>query len=127
MEGKRSSMLNGLLNRDAGSGDGRSENPDSRPDSRGAVMLDIRKADGRIVSFNYAYFTRLDYEPGDKLVLTFGATKVRVEGRCLDKLRQSLAEHRRRFIQEETEAGEGLKAEHMECVEAIEIQEGEDK
>jgi hypothetical protein len=86
-------------------------------------MLDIRRADGKIVSFNYAYFTRLDFEPGDKLVLCIGGTRIRVEGRRLRDLRQSLSEHRRRYIQEGTEAEEGLKPEDEEHIERIEIEE----
>jgi hypothetical protein len=70
-------------------------------------MLDIRLADGRIVTFSYAYFARMDFTPGDTLSLRLPGAVVRVEGRRLARLREALAEHRARFIQEGTEAEEG--------------------
>jgi hypothetical protein len=100
---KKPSTLAGLLNKRPPA-----ENPESaasreafqeaRPRSREDIMLDIRLADGRIVTFSYAYFARMDFTPGDTLSLRLPGAVVRVEGRRLARLREALAEHRARFI-----------------------------
>jgi hypothetical protein len=99
---------------------------EGRARSREAVMLDVRLADGTVVSFPYAYLTRLKYVPGDTLILRFGADEVRVEGRNLARLRDAISEHRARFIQEGTEAEEGLKPEEAAHIGRIVITERED-
>jgi hypothetical protein len=98
---------------------------EARARSREAVMLDVRLADGTVESFPYAYLTRLKYLPGDTLILRFGADEVRAEGRNLTRLRDALSEHRARFIQEGTEAEEGLKPEEAAHIGRIVITERE--
>jgi hypothetical protein len=119
-------MVDALLNRSTTPLDPNTESAtyaDARGSSRDAIMLDVRFADGRIVSFNYAYFVRMEYRPGDSIELRFGDASVLIEGRRLGQLRQSLSEHRRREIKEDTEAEDGLKSEEDSHIERIEIQE----
>ena len=94
----------------------------ARPQSREAVMLDVRMANGTIESFPYAWLSRIRYKPGDTLSLRFGDNEISIEGRNLSKLRDIVSEHRARFIQEGTEE-EGLKPEDAEHIERIVISE----
>jgi hypothetical protein len=128
VEGKRRSAVETILkssaiSADASDAESRDVYQEARPRSREDIMLDIRFADGRIVTFSYAYFTRMEYQPGDTLRLWFGGAEVEVKGRRLARLRETLAEHRARSIQEGTEAEEGLKPEDAAHIERIEIQE----
>jgi hypothetical protein len=100
---------------------------EARARSREAVMLDIRLADGTVESFPYAYLTRLKYVPGDTLILRFGADEVKAQGRNLTRLRDAISEHRARFMQEGTDAEEGLKPEDAAHIGRIVITEREEQ
>lgn len=100
---------------------------EARAKSREALMFDVRLHDGTIVSFPYAYLRRVTYQPTGVIVLRFGADTVMAHGRNLHRLRDAIAEHRARFIQEGTEAEEGAKAEDAAHIERIEIVEGEEE
>jgi hypothetical protein len=93
---------------------------------RESLMLDVRLANGTVESFPYAYLTRLKYVPGDTLTLRFGADEVTAEGRNLGRWRDAISQHRARFIQEGTEAEEGLKPEDAAHIGRIVITERED-
>lgn len=98
----------------------------ARAHSREAIMLDVMKADGTIESFPYAWLSRIQYQPGDKLILCFGRNEINIEGRNLSRTRELVSEHRARFIQEGREAEQGLKPEDAAHIERIEITEGEE-
>jgi hypothetical protein len=99
---------------------------EARARSRESIMIDVKLANGSIESFNYAYLTRAKYLPADTIVLRFGKDLVTIEGRNLSRLRDALTEHRARFIQEGTEAEEGLKPQDTAHIERISITEGEE-
>ena len=88
-------------------------------------MLDVKMRNGTIESFPYAWLSRVKYEPGDRLILRFGENEITVEGRNLARLRDIVSEHRARFIQEGTEAEEGLKGEEGAHIERVTITERE--
>lgn len=98
----------------------------ARANSREAVMLDVKLGDGTVESFPYSWLTRVSYLPGDTLVLRFGSDVVTVEGRNLTRLRETITEHRARFVQEGTETEQGLKPEDAAHISRIAIAEGTD-
>lgn len=100
---------------------------EARAHSREALMLDVRFTDGTIESFDYASLRRVRYRPDGSLVLRFGRDEVAAEGKNLQRLRDAISEHRARFIQEGTEAEQGLKDEDAAHIERIVITEGEDE
>jgi hypothetical protein len=130
MNDKPSSTLNRLMNRQgesASSASVRDAFQEGRTRSRDSVMLDVRFATGNIESFNYAYLTRISYKPGDTLRLQFGGSAVKVEGKRLSRLRDSVSEHRARYIQEGTDAEEGLKPEDAAHIDSIVIEDKGDE
>jgi hypothetical protein len=99
---------------------------EARARSREALMLDVRFADGTIESFDYGLPKRVTYKPDGTLILRFGKDTITVEGSNLQRVRQAVTEGRARFIQEGTEAEEGLKPEDAAHIERIEIAEGDE-
>jgi hypothetical protein len=100
------------------------------PKSRGreGIMLDVRKADGQCYGMSYAYLTRIDFEPGDRMKLHFAGDVVQMEGRRLRSLYRRLLEHRVDAIQEGTDAEDDLKPEdaaHIDRLELISKQEAD--
>lgn len=93
------------------------------PKSRGreGIMLDVRKADGQCHGMSYAYLTRIDFEPGDRMKLHFAGQVVQMEGRRLKGLYRRLLEHRVEAIQEGTEAEDGLKPEDVAHIDRLEL------
>lgn len=98
----------------------------ARTRSRETLMLDVRLTDGTIESFDYASLRRVTYRPDGTLILRFGEDKVLAEGRNLNRLRDLISEHRARFIQEGTEAEQGLKPEDAAHIESIMVTDGEE-
>jgi len=99
---------------------------DARARSRDAVMLDLRLNDGSIESFAYVYLARVRFVPGDVIELHFGKDAVRIVGRNLARLRETIAEHRTRFVQEGADGEDGLKTPDAVHVDQIEIVEREE-
>lgn len=97
---------------------------EARSRSREALMLDVRRTDGSIMSFDYAHLAKSRFLPDGKIVLRFGRDEVTAEGKNLMRLYNAITEHRARFIQEGTEAEEGLKGEDAAHIEKIVIREG---
>lgn len=90
-------------------------------------MLDVGLQNGRIVSFNYSYLKRVEFEPGDTLTLRFSdGTTVTIEGRNLKRLRQQIRLHREDEIVEGTELEEALRAEGEPHISRITITTAED-
>ncbi len=80
---------------------------EGRSRSRHSLMLDLRLVDGTIESFPYAYLS-LQFSPDDTIALRFGKDEVRVSGRNLYRLFETITEHRTRLIQEGADGEEGL-------------------
>jgi len=99
---------------------------EGRARSRQSLMLDFRLVNGTIESFAYAYLTRVRFTPGDILDMRFGPEEVRVKGKNLSRLRETVTEQRTRFIQEGAEGEEGLKAADEAHVDEILIVEREE-
>jgi hypothetical protein len=125
MDDKKPSTLQNLANRqsEASPSGVREAFQEGRTRSRDSVMLDVRFATGDVESFNYAYLTRISYKPGDSLRLQFGGYVIQVEGKRLNRLRDSVSEHRARYIQEGTDAEEGLKPEDAAHIDSILIED----
>src|ERR1035441_6238412 len=100
---------------------------EARAKSREALMLDVRLTDGTIESFDYASLRHVKFTPDGTLTLRFGRNRITAEGKNLERLRCAISEHRARFIQEGTEAEEGLKAEDAAHIDHIEIEEGDEE
>jgi hypothetical protein len=99
----------------------------ARPHSSEAIMLDVMMANGSIESFPYAWLSRIRYQPGDTLTLCFGRNEIVIEGKNLARTRDLVSQHRSRFIQEGTEAEEGLKGEEAAHIDRIDIKEGDEE
>ncbi len=100
------------------------EPKDAVKDARPAIptpMLDVVFRSGSIVSFSYAYLTRIDFDPGGKLDLHFGDDVVVIEGRNLLDMRQKLRMHKASEIHEGVEAEDVLKPDSAAHVERIRI------
>lgn len=99
---------------------------EARAQAREAIMLDVRLADGTVVSYPYSSLRRAKYCPSGVLMLRFDKDEVTAEGKNLLRLRDLIAEHRARFIQEGTDIERGLKPDDAVHIERIAIVEGED-
>ena len=87
--------------------------------SREALMLELRLASGKIVSFPYMSLREAMYSPEGIIEMKFDAKRVTAEGRNLHRLHESIIQHRQRFIQEGTDIERGLKdadAVHVERI-----------
>jgi hypothetical protein len=116
-ERSRSSVLTKILGNEA-----EDEPRDAMKDSRAAIptpMLDVVFRSGSIVSFSYAYLTRIDFDPRGKLDLHFGEDVVVIEGRNLRGMQQKLRLHKADEIHEGVEAEGALKPEGAAHVERI--------
>ena len=80
------------------------EEAQSLKESRPAMptpMLDVVFRTGKIRSFNYAYLSEIEFEPGDALTLKFSnGAEVIIEGRGLARHRQQIRHHRADEIRE---------------------------
>ena len=94
--------------------------------SHQSSMLDFRLVDGTIESFAYAYLTRVRFVPGDRIDMRFGRDEIRVKGRNLSRLCETITEQRTRFIQEGSEGEEGIKPSEAAHVDEIVIIDGEE-
>ncbi|HWB12753.1 MAG TPA: hypothetical protein VG826_26240 [Pirellulales bacterium] len=72
-----------------------------------AAMLELRKKDGSIVAFAYAWLERAEFDPSQGITLRFGPQKVRITGRNLNaeprpnvRLFAGIVRHRVPWIQE---------------------------
>ncbi len=99
---------------------------EARSKSRATVMLDLRFVSGTVESLAYAYLTRVRFVPDDTIEMRFGKDVVRVYGRNLYRLFETITEHRTRFIQEGADGEEELKPADAAHVERIELAEEEE-
>jgi hypothetical protein len=100
---------------------------EARARSRQTTMLDLRLADGTVESFAYSYLTRVTFIPGDTVYLRFGKDEIRVVGRNLKQLCETITEQRMKFIQEGMDGEEALKAADEPHVDRITITELEEE
>jgi hypothetical protein len=100
---------------------------EARAQSREALMLDVRLSNGEIVSFPYASLRKAKYLPTGVMMLRFDRDEVTAEGKNLHRLRDAIAEHRARFIQEGTDIERGLKPEDAAHIDRIVITEAEEE
>lgn len=96
---------------------------------RGSVptpMLDFAFRSGDLESLAYAYLKRVRFKPGGTLILEFttGETVV-VDGRNLERLRQSVRLHRADEIRESSETELMQDRQEVFQVERIQITEGD--
>jgi hypothetical protein len=99
---------------------------EARMHSRETLMLDVRLANGRIVSLPSSALEMVDYLPDGSLLLDFGKRRVATEGRNMLRVRELIVEHRARFIQEGTDIEQGPKdadALHFERIEVTVVEE----
>lgn len=102
---------------------------EARVRSRDSLTLELRFADGRRSGFSYVGLTESDFDPGqdgETITLRFSHAKVTVGGQALGDLYEKLLDQRARFIQEGSEAAEGLRRHDTPYVERIEIERKED-
>ena len=72
-----------------------------------ALMLELRKRDGKATAFPYTYLARVDFDPSDGIVLRFGGHTVTITGRNLNAMVQpnvrlfpAIVRHRVPWIQQ---------------------------
>ena len=75
-----------------------------------AAMLELRRKDGSIVAFAYAWLERAEFDPSEGITLRFGMEKVKITGRNLNaesrpnvRLFAGIVRHRVPWIQEADE------------------------
>jgi len=75
-----------------------------------AAMLELRRKDGSIVAFAYAWLERAEFDPSEGILLRFGMEKVKITGRNLNaesrpnvRLFAGIVRHRVPWIQEADE------------------------
>ena len=92
-----------------------------------AMMLELRKKDGTVKAFGYAWLSEAEFDPSAGITLTFGGRKVRLVGRHLDaevrpnvRLFSGLLRHRVNIVRETDEGGLMVAGEGETVVEQIE-------
>jgi hypothetical protein len=75
-----------------------------------AIMLELRKRDGSVRAFGYAWLQEVDLDPSKEIILCFPCGKIRIVGRNLNietkpdiRLFQGITRHKVPFIQEADE------------------------
>lgn len=99
----------------------------SRVPDEDDLMLDVRLRDGSRYAFPYGTLLKMDFSPADELKLVFAANIVVIEGRRLLPLYELLRRHKAKFVQEGTEAEDGLKPEDAAHIDTIHIQKPEEE
>ena len=99
----------------------------SRVSDEDDLMLDVRLRDGSRYAFPYGTLLKVDFNPADELKLIFAASIVIIEGRRLLPLYELVRRHKARFVQEGTDAEEGLKPEDAAHIDSIHIHKPEEE
>lgn len=91
-----------------------------------ALMLELRRKDGSIVAFPYAWLERAEFDPSDGITLRFGPQKVKITGRNLNadarpnvRLFAGIVRHRVPWIQEADEPATMLAGKGAVVIEDI--------
>lgn len=73
-----------------------------------AIMLELRKRDGRILAIGYAWLERIEFDPSDGIVLRLPGVRVTIKGKSLNTppraLLEGLSRHRVPWIRESSMA-----------------------
>ena len=74
-----------------------------------AIMLEIRRKDGQIKAFGYAWLQQAEFDPAGIITLAFPGTRIRLHGRNLNhgsdaRLFDGLLRHRVPYVQEADQA-----------------------
>lgn len=92
-----------------------------------SLMLELRKKDGSVRAFGYAWLSEVEYDPSAGITLCFGGRKLRLVGRNLDaevrpnvRLLAGLLRHRVPWVQEADEGRLMTEAAGQAVVERIE-------
>ncbi len=93
-----------------------------------AVMPELRRKDGSIVAFPYAWLERADFDPSDGIMLKFGPEKVKIGGRNLNgeartevRLFDGIVRHRVPWIQEADRPAAMAAGREAVVVESIDV------
>jgi hypothetical protein len=93
-----------------------------------AIMLELRRRDGSINAFGYAWLERADFDPSEGITLHFGGTKVKIVGTNLNfesrpnvRLFAGLVRHRVPWIQEAGEPDLLEAAQRATVIEQIDV------
>lgn len=62
--------------------------------SKRAIMLDIEFENGNCIALPYAYLSKIKYDPSDGIIIVWGGTHIKIEGRNLRKLYTQVTRHR---------------------------------
>lgn len=88
-----------------------------------AIMLELRKKDGTIAAFSYAYLERADFDPSEGITLHIMGKRIQIKGQNLNgearpniRLFHGITRHRVPWIQE---AGAVLPDEKAPCVQSL--------
>jgi hypothetical protein len=68
--------------------------------SRPIAMLDIRATGRDAVALPYSYLEMVQFNPSEGIVLNFATSEVRIEGRCLTALYDTLVQQSVEYMQE---------------------------
>ena len=92
-----------------------------------AVMLELRKKDGAIVAIAYGFIHRMEFNPGEGIILRCGQDAIRIKGRGLNaeirpqiRLFQGITRHRVPWITEADQSALLLAGKDVVVVESIE-------
>ncbi|HVX12055.1 MAG TPA: hypothetical protein VHC22_12815 [Pirellulales bacterium] len=93
-----------------------------------AEMLELRRKDGNIVAFAYAWLERIDFDPSVGITLKFGISTVKITGRHLNaearpniRLFAGIVRHRVPWIQEADRPVAMAAAKGATVIEAMEV------
>jgi len=94
-----------------------------------AVMLEVRRADGEIMAFSYAWMETAKFNPSHGITLNFSGTSVTLIGRNLNsevrpaiRLFEGLVRHRVVWLQEADETTIAESSETDVVIEAVKIE-----
>lgn len=97
-----------------------------RGTSERAVMLELRKCDGSIMAFAYAWLERSSFNPSDGITLFCGAWEITIAGRNLNRevrpnvrLFEAINRHRVPWLREADEADAMQAPESATVIESI--------
>ncbi|HWB10540.1 MAG TPA: hypothetical protein VG826_15025 [Pirellulales bacterium] len=93
-----------------------------------AAMLELRKRDGSIVAYPYAWLMPAQFNPSDGILLKFGGDKVKIIGRNLNaevrphvRLFSGIVRHRVPWIQEADRPAAMAAGKAVPVIEAIHL------
>lgn len=90
-----------------------------------AVMLELRRKDGTIAAFSYAYLERVDFDPSEGITLHMLGRTIRIKGRALNaevrpqvRLFHGIARHRVPWIRQSQDTPQ-LEGSNVPAIESI--------